>query len=439
MTALPLSDRRAALRDAVARPRNRLLAIVVATGLVGGLVGAAYLAVLDVVADGLGPERWSPGLHVAVLAAVGLVVALLTRWLGNPSDVELLVDNIHVLGGAEEVRSLRSLLPVSLLCIGAGGALGPEAPLVTTTGTLGSWIGTRARLDRHDLRIVSIAGMAAGFTVLFGAPLGSAVFALEILHRKGLEYYEALLPAALGSLCGYAVYAGATGLGLEPIFAFPQVDPLELADLGWGAAAGVAGAGVAIAFTLLCAGLRRAVAVIPSAARPLLGGLVLGALALASPYALTNGELQLEHLTTAEAAVAALLGAAAVKLLASAVSVVTGWKGGFIIPLFFIGFCLARAAAVHLPGSDPWILAAALMVACNVGVTKTPIGSTLVVTEMAGMAVLPSTLLAALVSLLLTSGVGLIDSQRQRFDATADDPVDREALEVEVGLSGRPA
>ena len=408
------------LRRILQQRRNRLLSLVVATGLAGGLVGAGYLGLLALVTRGLGPDRWSLPAHLVVLAAVGLAVAGLTRWLGNPADVELLVDNIHVLGGADEVRSLRSLVPVSLLCIGAGGALGPEAPLVTTTGTLGSWLGGRARLGREDLRIVSIAGMAAGFTVLFGAPLGSAVFALEILHRRGLEYYEALLPSAIGALCGYAVYAGITGLGLEPVFAFPDVGPVRLADLGWGAAAGVVGAGVAYAFTYLCAALRWAVVAVPASARPVLGGLVLGGLAFATPYALTNGEAQITDLTAAHTAVATLAVAAAAKLLASAVSLVTGWKGGFIIPLFFVGYCLARASAGSLPGSDEWVLAAALMVACNVGVTKTPLGSTLVVTEMAGLAVLPSTLLAAVVSLALTSGVGLIDSQRRRFDASDD-------------------
>jgi H+/Cl- antiporter ClcA len=411
---------RRALRDAIGQPRNRLLSAVVATGLLGGLVGAAYLGALEVVGHVLGPTHRSPGVHLGILVAVGVAVALLTRWLGNPADVELLVDNIHVQGGAAGARSLRSLIPVSLLCVGAGGALGPEAPLVTTTGTLGSYVGTWAGLDRRDLRIVSIAGMAAGFTVLFGAPLGSAVFALEILHRRGLEYYEALLPSVIGALCGYAVYAAATGLGLEPVFHFPSPAPFQLADLGWGAAAGVAGSIVAIAFTYLCIGLRRAVAVIPAAARPVVGGLLLGSAALATPYALTNGEVQIEHLTTAKVAGITFLVAAAAKLVAAAVTVVTGWKGGFIIPLFFIGFCLARASAGHLPGSDEWALAAALMVACNVGVTKTPIGSTLVVTEMAGLALLPSTLLAALVSLVLTSSVGLIDSQRRRFDAGAE-------------------
>ncbi|MGN6693985.1 MAG: chloride channel protein, partial [Aquihabitans sp.] len=179
--------------------------LVVGVGVGGGVVGAAYLVVLAAVTHLLGPGRWSDAAHLVVLVAVGGLVTLLVKVLGTPGDVELLVDNIHVEGGRDDVRSLRSLIPVSLLCVGAGGTLGPEAPLVTTTGTLASWIGARNGLTRADRRIIAITGMAAGFTVLFAAPLGSAVFALEILHRRGLEYYEALLPAAVGSLCGYGV------------------------------------------------------------------------------------------------------------------------------------------------------------------------------------------------------------------------------------------
>lgn len=421
MSSPPISDPRIALRRAFDAPRNKLLSQVVITGLIGGLIGAAYLGILKLATHLLGPGRTSLTVHLVVMVSVGLVVAGLTKWLGHPADVELLVDNIHVLGGAEEIKGLRSLIPVSILCIAAGGALGPEAPLVTTTGSIGSWLGTRANLPREDLRVVSIAGMAAGFTVLFGAPLGSAVFALEILHRRGLEYYEALLPSAIGSVLGYAVYVASTGLGLEPIFKFPSYGPLQLADLGWGVAAGVVGAIVAFAFTYLTDVLRRAIAMVPTDARPVLGGLLLGGCAFLTPYALTNGELQINDLAVSKLAVGVLLGAAVMKLIACSITVVTGWKGGFIIPLFFIGFCLAMAASPHLPGSDPWILAAGLMTACNVGVTKTPIGSTLVVTEMAGMAVLPSTLLAGLVALILTSGVVMIDSQRQRFNPGEDD------------------
>lgn len=91
--------------------------------------------------------------------------------------------------------------------------------------------------------------------------------------------------------------------------------------------------------------------------------------------------------------------------------------GGFIIPLFFVGFCVGEALAPHLPGVTDWPFVLGVMIAANVGVTKTPLGSTLVVTEMAGSALLPSALIAAIVGLVLTSSLNVIESQRERVDA----------------------
>ncbi|WP_421118320.1 chloride channel protein [Aquihabitans daechungensis] len=425
MRALPLPPLRS--------ERTRMGVLVVAVGLGGGAVGAAYLAVLEVVTDLLGPRRWGALAHLVILVLVGVAVTGIIRLLGTPGDVELLVDNIHVDGGRDDVRSLRSLIPISLLCVGAGGTLGPEAPLVTTTGTLASRLGVRGGLGRGDRRVIAITGMAAGFTVLFGAPLGSAVFALEILHRRGLEYYEALLPAAVGALCGYGVASAVAVVGIEPMWTFPAPAHLVPADFALAIGAGVVGALVAVTFTYLSIGLRAVAGRLPAGSQPAIGGALLGLLALASPYALTNGELQIEHLSTSGAAALTFLVAAVAKLAAAAVSMATGWRGGFIVPLFFIGFCLAQAADGHIGPGSTWVLAAGLMVACNVGVTKTPIGSTLVVTEMSGLALLPTTLIAALVSLALTSPIGLIHSQRRRFTALPSkdeaDPPD---------LSGRP-
>src|SRR6478672_5171411 len=213
---------RRSLNDAVARVRSDLRPAVVAVGIGGGLVGAAYVAALHALQRVLGPDHHTSVVQLAILVAAGAAVALVTRIGGETGDVELMVDNIHVLGGAEDFRRLRSLIPASLLCVAAGGAMGPEAPLVQSTGTLGTWVGSRLGRGRPDVRILTITGMAAGFTVLFGAPLGSALFALEILHRRGLQYYEALLPAVVGSLCGYAVYVVTTGLGLDPVWHFPD-------------------------------------------------------------------------------------------------------------------------------------------------------------------------------------------------------------------------
>src|SRR5690606_1654011 len=158
------------------------------------------VAALLTLSGWIGPDRWGGLVQVGILAAAGAVIGLLIVVLGNPGDVELLVGNIHVSGGRDDIRDLRSLLPVSLIGIAAGAAVGTGARLVQTTGSSGSWVALRLRLDDHDLRLLTIAGMAAGFTVLLGAPVGASLFALEILHRRGLEYYEALVPALVGAI-----------------------------------------------------------------------------------------------------------------------------------------------------------------------------------------------------------------------------------------------
>ena len=97
------------------------------------------------------------------------------------------------------------------------------------------------------------------------------------------------------------------------------------------------------------------------------------------------------------------------------------WRGGFIIPLFFMGACLGRAFHGLVPGTNEAVMVAAFMAAANTGVTKTPIGSTLVVSEMAGFRLLPTTLLATVVAFVLTSEVGLIHTQRER-DIVGEEP-----------------
>ena len=189
----------------------RVVGLVLLTGFLCGIVGALFLFVLHVLQHVLWPTQWSGAVGFAILGGVGLAIGLLARYVGSPGDVELMVDNIHVSGTATGMRRLRTLLPASWLCIASGGAMGPEAPLVQTTGTLASHTAKRAGLGVRESRVLTIAGMAAGFTVLFGAPLGAAVFALELLHRRGLQYYEAIMPAVLGSLAGWSVYVVATG------------------------------------------------------------------------------------------------------------------------------------------------------------------------------------------------------------------------------------
>lgn len=389
-----------------------LSGLVVAVGVAGGIVGAAYVALLRGLEQLIGPSGHTDFVVITTLVASGAAIALLMRVLGDPGDVELLVDNIHVNGGKADVRSLRSLVPVSLLGIAAGSALGPEAPLVQTAGTTGTLVGVRFGQDSARTRILTLTGMASAFAVLFGAPLGSAIFALEILHRRGLEYYEALIPVLGGALIGFAVYLGLEGSGFGPVFDLPEARVGAATDLGWAAVAAVAGVAIAIGFTYTVRGMRRVVGHVPILLRPAFGGLAIGLLSVWSLGALTFGEEQIAGLH--ELGAAALIAALTTKFLASAACLSTGWRGGFIIPLFFCGAAAGLLLHHLLPDVDASMLMAAAMVAANAGVTKTPLGSTLVVTEMGGLHLLPTTTLAAVIAIALTSEIHLIASQRSR-------------------------
>ena len=397
------------------RPWHRRSAIAI-VGVTGAVVGAVFVSVLHLLTELLGPGHRPASWHVLVMAGVGLAVTLLYRWLGTPHDVELLVDNIHLDGRGGALRDLKSLLPVSLLCVAAGGALGPEAPLVQTTGALGTRIAQQWGLHQEQVRVLTIVGMAAGFTVLFGVPLGAAIFALEILHPRGLQYYEALLPAIAGSLCGWVTSLALRGIGIGPIWqAIPDKVDGAATDILWAIGAGVVGAGIAFGFVLLVRFAQRVAGRLPRAALPPLTGVLLGLLGWWSPYALTFGEYQIDPMLGAGLGVTAALVAGGAKLVGSVVTLAGQWRGGFIIPLFFVGAAVGQAVTAAVPAAPAGVVIAGLMVATNVGVTKTLIGTTLVVIGMGGLHLVPTTLLAGGVAMLLAGRVQLFETQRERL------------------------
>ncbi len=414
MVTTPLAD------VLIEHPDIRRHAPLVMVGVAAGAIGALYLGALHLLQHWLWPGNNAMTTQTVLLVGTGLVIAGVTRWLGPGGNVELLVDNIHVLGRASTDKGDRALVPLSLLGVSVGSTLGPEAPLVQTCGTLGTWVARRLRMPQPDVRVLTIVGMAAGFTVLFGTPAGATVFALEVLHRRGLEYYEALLPALVGGLCGYAVFVTGTRLGMRPVWSFEPVGVVRPEDLWAAVLAGAAGAAIAGAFAALVSALKWATRRVPVWILPVLGAVVMAALGWWSPYALTFGEGQLPDLVVPGLATSALMVALVAKLTGAAACLAGRWKGGFIIPLFFCGAAAGQLMANHLPWSSNTVLVTAVMAASVAGVMKTPLGAPLVVAGMSGLAMLPTTLIASIVALVLTRRIAVIESQRSRDQRSGD-------------------
>ncbi len=185
---------------------SRMFFIWALLGLIGGIIAAAYWLILSFLTNKIAIfYGWQV---IPVMAVTGLLAGLIIHFFGDPEGINLIVNNVRFKKGKLDTKNNPSMITSSLLCIASGGSLGPEAPLVQVTGSTGSWVGKILRLKGEEFRSVTIAGMASGFTALFGAPMGGSLFALEILHHKhAVEYYKAIIPALVAIAVRLRLYS----------------------------------------------------------------------------------------------------------------------------------------------------------------------------------------------------------------------------------------
>lgn len=391
-------------------------------GIVGGLSAALYWNILEFMTHAL--EQFSGPSLLLVMPLVGLGIGLVIYWLGNPGEIAAIVDNIHFQGGRLDNSKNPSMLLASLLSISAGGSAGPEAPLVQVTGSLGTWVGDRLHLRGENLRTMSIVGMASGFTALFGAPLGGAMFALEILHHQHVvEYYEALLPAIVSSCSSYLVFAAITQLGIAPTWNFPQYRLENIDDFAIAILYGVIGAAAGWLFIGIFRTCDRWFEQLPGPiyVRTTVAGLILGALAALFPLTRYFGHHELNTVISTNLAVLPLLILALAKMLSISVTLTGGWRGGFIIPIFFTATCLGKAVTLLIPGLHPALGIICTMAAMNAAITRTPVSTTLLLAKLTGVSAFTPIIFASLVGFFLAPKAPLITSQlkiQQQEDPT---------------------
>ena len=305
----------------------------------------------------------------------------------------------------------------SLLCVGSGGSLGPEAPLVQVTGSTGSWFAKILRLKGEDFRSMTIAGMASGFTALFGAPLGGSLFSLEILHHKhAAEYYQAIIPAFVSSCFSYIIFALIIHLGLGPIWELPTYEMQDKFDFAYAVIFAVAATLCGWIFILCTKNLK---VVFQKLAQPiyiktLIGGLALGLIAYYFPLTRYFGHHQINELLLNDLSLQFLFAILAFKVLAIAITVTSGWRGGFIIPLFFVGATLGLIIHRIFPFVDPALAIISCMAGINACVTRTPMSTTILLATLTGFAYFIPILFASLTGYFLAPRIPFIGSQMEK-------------------------
>ena len=403
-------------------------AICLPVGIAVGSAVALFLWSLDQVTQ----IHWRHPALLYLLPVAGVASALIYQRWGRTAEGgnNLIIEQIHSPGGGVPARMAPLVLVGTLITHLFGGSAGREGTAVQMGGSLAGTIGRWLRLSVDDTRIVLMSGVAAGFGAVFGTPLTGAVFALEVLTR-GRTHYEALVPCLLAAVIGdrttTAWGVGHTHYRID--FSSLPVDGVAFGLLAFKvvlAAGAFAMASVLFARLThgLNTGLRRFVP--QSWLRPAIGGgvVVLLVLLLGDRDYLGLGVSAPPDAPSAVTIQSCFRPGGAAwfswgwKLLFTAVTVSSGFKGGEVTPLFFIGAALGHSLG-RLLGVPVDVMAGLGFVAVFAGATNTPLACTIMAIELFGTGpggLSPSFVvlaaLACFLSYFLSGRSGIYQAQR---------------------------
>ena len=383
-------------------------------GLIGGVIAGVYWIVLEFMIHQISFfEGW---MVIPTMAICGFLAGLIIHFIGDPGEIQLIVNNIRFNKGKLDPKNNPSMILSSLLCVGAGGSLGPEAPLVQVTGSTGTWLGKIFRLKGEELRSMSIAGMASGFTALFGAPLGGSLFSLEILHHKhAVEYYKAIIPALVASSFSYVIFAIIIQVGLGATWDVSTYEYEGVFDFALAVVFAVTATAIGWGF-IYCTKFFKSIfenKAMPIYIKTLIGGVLLGIISFYLPITRYFGHEEINTLLTNNYSITILLLILIFKIIAIAITVTSGWRGGFIIPLFFVGATLGLVIHQLFPQTNLTLAIISCMAGINACVTRTPMSTTILLATLTGFSYFVPILFASLTGYFLAPRIPFIASQME--------------------------
>lgn len=377
-------------------------------GLLCGGFGTLFHYSVDIATDIRLEHSWL----LYLLPAAGILIALLYKLAGLENDrgTNHIIDSIRT----EERPPLRLgvLIFIStVLTHLCGGSSGREGAALQIGGSIGSGVGKLLHLSEKDCRIVIMCGMSGLFSALFGTPVTAALFSLEVIS-VGILHYSALLPCLFSALVAFHV---SLFFGVTPV-AFAIADPITHGfSLTWRVA--VMALAAALLSILFCVTMHTASHLykrfFPNMIlRAAVGGLLVVLVTLLLGTRDYNG--------AGMDVVARALGGQAdswaflFKIVLTALTLGAGFKGGEIVPTFFIGSTFGCVFASFL-GLDPGFGAALGLVGMFCGVVNCPVTSLILSVELFGSGSLLSFALVCAVSFLMSGPYSLYSSQRLAY------------------------
>ncbi len=386
-------------------------------GLVGGVLGSIFHISIDYVTQLRSEHTWI----ILLLPIGGIIIAAIYALFRNKGRI----DTNRVIESARDEQNV-PLVMAPLIFISTcithllGGSAGREGAALQLGGSIGYNIGKIFRFNKKDMHIVVMSGMSAVFAALFGTPLTAAFFALEVTS-VGVIHYAGLVPCIVSSIVAYKI---AGGFGLSPVH-FENV-VIEAISVPVMIKVIILAILCAIVSILFCMAIHKCEHIMEKTVpnrylRAVAGGALIAGLTYALGTFDYNGA-GMDIITRAiggEARYEAFI----LKIVFTAITIAAGFKGGEIVPAFFIGSTFGCVAGSVL-GLNAGFGAAIGFVALFCGVVNCPIASTILALEVFGAE--PILIMATVcgVSYMMSGYFGLYKSQKIVYSKLNEDLID---------------
>lgn len=382
--------------------RTQLLAIALAAviGVSCGFASAAFLYLLDEVTS----LRIANGWLLYLLPIAGLALGFAYARFGESVKAgnNLVIDTIHDGGPEIPLRMFPMVLVGTLLTHLCGGSAGREGTAVQMGASLTDWIAHRVKLDGEARVQLLAAGVAGGFGSVFGTPIAGTIFGLEFVRTGRIEY-RALAPALVAAITGDYVTRRFIAHTAYPAAPHVPLDPLLAGK--WIVFA-ICVAATSIAFIEGVHGLKKLPPKQPWLRAAIGGAVVVGLALLAGDDYLGLGVPKIVAAFDRETVPWAF----ALKLAFTAITIGSGFIGGEVTPLFFIGATLGGVLGPALGIPQP-LGAAVGMAAVFASASKTPIALSIMAVELVGGHALPHVAIVCIAAHLLTGRRSIYPSQ----------------------------